>query len=194
MLFEVPFHKYKVRDWYCWRSRILSELKGGKVLPNRTEGIDSTMDSLESDYHVNQGELPPYFELVAECLKPILLDFQDRSSFPVVINNMWYQTTQKGQMHGVHNHGGIGISAVFYVNFDSSCHRGTTFFAPFPNYLDGSVLEHTPDVVEGDVVFFPSFLHHQQGFNFSEKERTIIAFNIDGSRPKPSTSRGKITN
>ena len=98
---------------------------------------------------------------------------------------MWHQTTANGQFHGVHNHGPVGITAVLYVDFKPEIHKATTFFAPFHNYINGEVVDFMPDVEEGDVVFFPSYLPHMQEPNFTGVSRTIVSFNIMGKEMVP---------
>ena len=97
---------------------------------------------------------------------------------------MWYQMTSGGESHQVHTHGATGLSCVWYLEFDPEVHKATTFYAPFHDPLSGDMIQHTPEVQEGDLVVFPSFLMHEQEGNDSDKRRTIISFNIEG-RPRP---------
>ena len=67
-----------------------------------------------------------------------------------------------------------------YVDFDPTVHKPTTFYSPFPDYINGEVMEFTPDVKEGDIVFFPSFVHHCQDPSKSETQRVVISMNFAG--------------
>ena len=184
-MFVIPIEKFSVPNWDHWKPLILEELKTGSTLATIDATGRSSLDDMESDFFDNNRtqRLPHYYPVVREALEPILEEFQEDYPLPLNIINMWYQTTKGGQMHGVHNHGPIGVSAVFYVDFDPSIHKPTTFFAPFSNYINGEVMDFTPDAKEGDVIFFPSFLMHQQEPNRSEVPRTIVSFNIAGKPP-----------
>lgn len=181
-MFVIPIEKFSVPNWNVWKPRILENLNTGSTLATIDSTGRNSLDDMESDFFDNNksSKLPHYYPIVREALEPILEEFQEEYPVPLKIINMWYQTTASGQMHGVHNHGPTGVSAVFYVNFDPTIHKPTTFFSPFPNYINGEVMDFTPDAQEGDVIFFPSFLMHMQEPNRSEVPRTIVSFNIEG--------------
>ena len=84
----------------------------------------------------------------------------------------------KGQYHGAHNHGMMKISCVLYVDFDVKEHRPTTFYSPFPNPYMGVIETVSPPVEEGNIIAFPSLLLHESPVSPSDKQRTIISFNI----------------
>jgi uncharacterized protein (TIGR02466 family) len=45
-----------------------------------------------------------------------------------------------------------------------------------PNNLSSDVASFTPN--EGDLLIFPSYLHHSVEENLSEEDRIVISFNI----------------
>lgn len=188
-MFVIPIERFSVPNWQEWKPKILESLTTGSTLARIDASGRTSLDDMQSDYfdNIKSKRLPSYYPLITEALEPILEDFQIAYPLPIEIVNMWYQTTKSGQMHGVHNHGPIGVSAVFYVDFNPEFHKPTTFISPFPDYINGEVLDYTPDVYEGDVVFFPSFLMHQQEPNRSDIPRTIISFNIAGKPNTPLT-------
>ena len=143
---------------------------------------------MDTDYHdlVTNKSMPKYYWTVLDALKPIMDEMQHDYELDIYnLVAMWHQTTANGQFHGVHNHGPVGITAVLYVDFDPAIHKATTFFAPFHNYINGEVVDYMPDVEEGDVVFFPSYLPHMQEPNFTGVSRTIVSFNIMGKEMVP---------
>ena len=181
-MFLVPIESFHIPDWDKWKPKILSELKGGSTLATISSSGRTSFDDMESDFYDNnkRGVLPDYYYVVKEALEPILDEFQEDYPIPLRIINMWYQATANGKMHGVHNHGPIGVSAVMYVDFDPLIHKPTTFYSPFPDYINGEVMEFVPDAKEGDIVFFPSFVHHCQDPNQSGKQRVVISMNFAG--------------
>ena len=96
----------------------------------------------------------------------------------VGLNDMWCQTSYRGQKHNLHNHGYVGWSGVLYVKFDPQVHSATSFLSPFPNPYDGGLSYNVPNVEEGDLIVFPSTIAHESLENKSDKPRTIISFNF----------------
>ena len=74
--------------------------------------------------------LPSYYHDVVEVLQPVLDEFSHMYPKEVIIKEMWAQKYQSKNYHGVHCHGALGYSAVFYAQFEDD-HLGTTFYAPF---------------------------------------------------------------
>ena len=181
-MFVVPIESFSIPDWDKWKPRILSHLKGGSTLASISSAGQASWDDMQSDFFDNNKNktLPDYYYVVKEALQPVLDEFQQDYPLPLQVINMWYQVTFGGQMHGIHNHGPVGVSAVMYVDFDPTVHKPTTFYSPFPDYINGEVMEFTPEVKEGDIVFFPSFVHHCQDPNQSEAQRVVISMNFAG--------------
>ena len=184
-MFTVPIESFSVPNWDHWKPEILSNLTTGSTLAEVNSSGYGKFDDMESDYFDNNNSrtLPRYYDVVTEALQPVLDEFQESYPRDIQITSMWYQKTFSGQMHGVHNHGALGVSAAFYVEFDPLLHKPTTFYAPFHNFFNGDMVSYTPEVKEGDVVFFPSYLLHQQDPNKSPVIRTVVSFNIAGYTP-----------
>ena len=91
---------------------------------------------------------------------------------------LWSQRYVKGQFHGAHNHGLMNVSCVLYVEFDSEEHFPTTFYSPNPNSFYGTIDKIAPPINEGEILTFPSVLLHESPVSKSNKQRTIMSFNI----------------
>ena len=91
---------------------------------------------------------------------------------------LWSQRYTRGQYHGAHNHGLMNISCVLYVEFDDKEHFPTTFYSPFPDPYFGTINKIAPPVSEGEILTFPSILLHESPASVSDKQRTIMSFNI----------------
>lgn len=165
--FSIPIFKTKVEDWDTHKDRIISLLD----LPDCGDQY--------SDFHKNDDldEPPSYYEDVIEILKPAIEEFGSAYPREVGIKLMWAQKYQSNHYHGLHCHGPIGYSAIFYAQFEDD-HLATTFYAPFFDFMTGKHLEYTPKVSEGDIIFFPSTIMHECRPVQSETERIIISFNI----------------
>ena len=186
-MFVIPIDTYKVPNWEEWKPKLLTKIKNSKSITHNCIDDKDPSQTMETDFHLNleNNQLPNYYYILIECLQPVLKKFEEDCSneIPLKMLNMWYQTTRTGEMHNVHNHGAIGISAVLYVDFNPAIHKPTVFYAPFHNFIDGTIISHTPKVKEGDIVFFPSYLHHMQPPNTAFVPRTVISINFAGNRP-----------
>ena len=91
---------------------------------------------------------------------------------------LWSQRYTSGQYHGAHNHCLMNISCVLYVEFDEKEHFPTTFYSPFPDPYYGTINKIAPPVSEGEILTFPSILLHESPASVSDKQRTIMSFNI----------------
>jgi hypothetical protein len=105
------------------------------------------------------------------------------------VHNLWYNVYTKGQYQEIHNHsGGLDyivngkayesmFSGIYILDSDEK--NKTVFYQPGPlpctSSLNG-VKKFTYDITEGNIIFFPSGLHHY--VMPVEKERTTVSFNI----------------
>ena len=70
-------------------------------------------------------------------------------------------------------------SSVCYVDYDPEVHKPTHFYAPYLNFINGSVIDHIPEgIEEGSIIFFPSAIGHCTVPHHSDKTRTILSFNL----------------
>lgn len=117
------------------------------------------------------------------------------------IHDPWYNVFSKTHFQEPHTHLPCDFSAVHYAVFDDKQHQATTFINPNlstsqalkafrPNLmtkLDMKSTQHscylenyTPqNIVQGDMIIFPSFLNHLVRPNASDKKRVTITFNIE---------------
>jgi len=117
------------------------------------------------------------------------------------IHSPWYNVFSKSQYQEPHTHLPSDFSVVHYITFDETQHLATTFVHPNPiisqstkafrprlmNRLDSGCPAHSfymnfytpPQIKEGDLIIFPSFLNHYVKPNISEKQRITITFNVE---------------
>ena len=171
-MFEIPFRHYpKVKNHNFYKDKILELIDKDNI-----KIIKDGQECLKTDYHKGDRKYPtPYQKLVFEALNDYLNDFK---SLNLRVTRMWYQQSLLGQYHPPHNHGAIGLSCVWYLEFNSKVHTGTDFIAPFADFLTGDAIINTALVEEGDFIVFPSYLLHQQNTNVSKERRTIISMNL----------------
>lgn len=176
-IFRVSIFKGHVKNWQDNKAELLSMLDDVKPYVEQ-----------ESDFktHHQKGIKPKYTKKLMEVLDGVFCDFEEVFPYAYEIQNVWCQRYKESEFHGIHNHGGLGYSMVFYAQFDSKCHRGTSFVAPFLNWLTGNSIVYDADVEEGDVIFFPSMLLHEcKPVKNNDKERIIFSLNMNVEEPEP---------
>ena len=55
---------------------------------------------------------------------------------------------------------------------------GRVTAADVKNPITGEVIHYEPDVEEGDLILFPSFIHHYTTPNQTDTERIVLSFNL----------------
>lgn len=180
-MFTVPFNHFSASTTHNeTKLKLLPILSDVITLFN----LSSTSEEPVTDYFINckSKKLPIYFDTVKQSLEPCLLQLKDFYKTPdLEIDQMWFQQSTNSQRHSMHTHGVIGLSCIWYLEFDPNHHAGTKFLSPFTDPLRGDTPEKTSVVAEGDLFVFPSFLLHEQCPSFSSQRRTVISFNLKPS-------------
>ena len=167
--FVVPMFIIDVQDWENKKKTLLS-------LPD-WDASDCMNEDNFTDYHKHKTK-PPYMQEFLNIIETELKEFAQKIDHSIGISALWAQRYKRNQYMGPHNHGPLGYSAILYVEFDADEHNGTQFFAPYNNFLHGNTLDFTPDVKEGQILFFPSTLLHHALASRGDKLRTIFSMNI----------------
>ena len=124
-----------------------------------------------SDYFIKDGHRE-----YAECFLPHLEDFMtqllDRTGCDNVNYFFWYQRYIQNGQHSWHNHPSCSLSSIYYVKLEDP-KDATEFFDP------STRTTYQPDVEEGDIIVFPSYLPHRSKFIDSDREKIIISTNYN---------------
>ena len=146
--------------------------------PSSEDAVTDWFFSLENQIQ------PEYYSYVCDALKVELEEVKKFFGvYDTQVVDMWFQQTTKAQRHGAHIHGSVGLSCIWYLEFDPKVHFSTVFHAPFTHPLTGANIEFKPDIEEGDLFVFPSYIFHEHHPSYSDKRRTVISFNILKDRP-----------
>ena len=188
-LFGFPITKFVIDDWSEKKSRLL------KLIDFSADDVKE-FDYFQQDYecdtdYYKYATSAPYIDefvnILQTDLDKIVYDYTEilsdryRGDCPfhsVDKWQLWSQRYVKGQFHGAHNHGLMNVSCVLYVEFDSEEHFPTTFYSPNPNPFYGTIDKIAPPINEGEILTFPSVLLHESPVSKSDKQRTIMSFNI----------------
>lgn len=105
----------------------------------------------------------------------------------ISIVGMWSIINSKNSYNQRHFHPNCNLSAAYYVKVREKCGE-IKFFDPIDQKVmqaphktketnfSAEVIKFTPN--EGDLLIFPSYLHHSVEENKSDEERIVISFNI----------------
>ena len=168
--FAIKFAHIKVSNWKEKKKAILSNM--GKVIH---EDIPKG-EFLETNFaeYSKEGDKMN----VTSILEEELSEFMIQVGGVVTINGSWIERSTKGMHHNIHNHGATGYSAACYVCYNRGIHSPTQFVSPFNHPITGEVMHYEPDVEEGDLILFPSFIHHYTTPNQTDVERIVLSFNL----------------
>ena len=166
--FVVPMYVITCSDWETKKQKLLSMVDFNDK--------ECMLKDQFSDYHKYQDN-PPYKKSFIELLKDELVLFSQTIQSDINIAGVWCQRYANAEFMGVHNHGALGYSAILYTEFNAN-HKSTMFYAPYNNFMRGTLIEYMPDVQEGDLLFFPSTIAHTALPNLSDENRTIFSFNV----------------
>ena len=165
-MLNIPFYHYKVNNWREKKEQLLD------FVSTLSFKFKDQIADLYTTYGDQTSSIP------LKILEDDIVKFTTEVKYSGEMDaDIWFQKYYENQFHSPHNHGAIGYSAVLYINFDKRIHEGTRFLAPF-NDPDGNHIEFVPDVDEGSLIFFPSYLYHYTLPNKSDTIRIVMSVNL----------------
>lgn len=186
-IFEIPFFHYKIDNWKEIKKELLEQYNNSFL--EKVENDKLAGGYLCTDYYniINTPEPPLYIRRTIDILNYYIdkfnvdfksLNFVDKNFQRFGLNCAWFQKQEENMHHIVHNHGSIGFSSVCYIEYNREKHSPTVFLSPHGEFTSGNTTYFQPEIEEGDIVFFPSFLNHFAPLNTSEGDRIIFSFNL----------------
>jgi len=135
------------------------------------EKYKSTTDTYIHDWSLAKDFSRPWVQHFKPDLDVLLNDVVNTCGYTrYILYDIWFQQYQTGDTHGWHAHGHT-FTAVYYLDLPAIAPK-TQIVNP---YTQDNIL--TPEVGEGDVLMFPSYVIHR-GPQITEKlNKTIISFN-----------------
>ena len=113
----------------------------------------------------------PWVRLFAPILQHRLVQMMHQVGYKDVnIENLWFQQYVENDIHNWHIHGSTWVG-VYYLEMDPS--------SPITELMDPTTqkVKIVPDLVEGDIIVFPSHVIHRAPRLSSNIRKTIISFN-----------------
>ena len=179
-MFNIPVVKYRCHNWSHKRQAFL-DLLNEQTLTMGEESVYSDYGdykTLTAEHSMGLYDTPDYLNTVRELLKEEMTWFANDLKADPQIVRAWFERALYKCHHPVHTHGHGGWSAVLFIEYDPTVHTPTVFIAPFNHFVTGMQLTYMPEVEEGDLILFPSFLLHYTQLNESHVQRTVASFNM----------------
>tara|TARA_B100000902_G_scaffold399963_1_gene474048 strand:- start:10212 stop:10757 length:546 start_codon:yes stop_codon:yes gene_type:complete len=175
-MFKEPSFIHLRSDHWKSKKKILLKLRESSIKYSSPDD-----NGIVTDYHRQLSEgICVYSQDLAEIFADELDALCNILDVSVAkITDSWFESSSKNVYHGVHNHGGDGYSAVCFLEYDDQEHGPTNFLSNSLSALDNEPMIYTPsDVMEGDILFFPSNLLHYTEPNTSDTNRLVVSWNM----------------
>lgn len=183
-LFPQFYYHGEVEKHQELKDKLLSELTDDK-LSQPKEWNCSVQSSFETDNNFS-------WDYFYECIKPNLLDMhQQLKGNPLhqfTMTEAWLNKYGRGDSQEVHTHIGADnctFSCSYFAQYALNDARflfydpdQTKHLGEFTKHYSGVVNTWFPDVQEGDIIIFPSWLHHQVEPHRSDTTRITVSANF----------------
>ena len=206
-MWTIYIHKIHIKEWSLVKDKLLSIIPWDEINQRKSvfarekiddpehemtwtdyflQGSDNS-DAYEMDHLGINLQTPvkyisssaQYEPIFLSMISPYLKQFLKRADYKFTeVSRVWTQRYSKGDYHAPHDHGPEGFACVFYAQLDPEIHLPTEFIQPWIPHTGNRDMESPDNVVEGDLVIFPSNLMHMAPPHMSDKYRTIISFNL----------------
>ena len=178
-MFHVPICHLKVGDWRR-KKILLLDILDGTIMTDVDHNGDRGTITTDYGHQVRNRTEGIHNEMIQSILSDEILEFINQSNLNrAEVVQSWFETSTGSEFHGMHNHGATGYSSVCYVDYDTEVHKPTHFYAPYLDFINGSIIDHVPEgIEEGSIIFFPSAIGHCTLPHNSDKTRTIMSFNL----------------
>ena len=206
-MWTIYIHKIHIKEWSLVKDKLLSIIPWDEINQRKSvfarekiddpehemtwtdyflQGSDNS-DAYEMDHLGINLQTPvkyisssaQYEPIFLSMISPYLKQFLKRADYKFTeVSRVWTQRYSKGDYHAPHDHGPEGFACVFYAQLDPEVHLSTEFIQPWIPHTGNRDMESPDNVVEGDLVIFPSNLMHMAPPHMSDKYRTIISFNL----------------
>ena len=183
-LFPQFYYHGEVEKHQQLKDKLLSELTVDK-LSQPKEWNCSVQSSFETDNNFS-------WDYFYECIKPNLLDMhQQLKGNPLhqfTMTEAWLNKYGRGDSQEVHTHIGADnctFSCSYFAQYALNDARflfydpdQTKHLGEFTKHYSGVVNTWFPDVQEGDIIIFPSWIHHQVEPHRSDTTRITVSANF----------------
>ena len=196
-LFPTPVYKFSLTKHEVYKERLVNRLKQiFKDEPNRPAEWAVNCYSWQIEAHELDIDIRDlYDEIMSNLMKYVdYLQIGKDSYFQIF--ESWFNVHRHDMYQEEHGHMPSFVSGIYYLQFDKQKDQPVTFLSPDKTFLYSASTQNLPitnpqlsakyqlDIDEGDVILFPSTLHHMVLKSKSHDQLRITnSFNI---APAPS--------
>ena len=162
-----PFYKSSVDGWFEGKKHDLICAIDEEFLEYKNQ------NSFQTDRHYKRT----YHKIFDKTISKQLEQFSKQNKISFELSDMWTVRYHTNDFHVPHNHGQTGYSGILYL-VKEAAHPSTQFLLPWNDVKNGVTQIYSPDVLEGDVIIFPSFLTHWTEPNKSDTSRVAVSFDL----------------
>jgi len=131
--------------------------------------------------YFSKEELLP---VISPCLDEFCSEFSKKLQF--ALSEPWINFYEKGDYQEIHTHPRYQLSLNYFLNYDKEKDAKFYFYNTHSTELAESNLDtlfgagdcYFPDVEEGELIIFPSYLHHGVRPHRSENLRMTVTCNM----------------
>ena len=173
-----------------WRSKLIEVMDRHDEIKSYIKSLMSIYESrLKSNRGGWQSPLIDPTSKPMDILSNELIDICKGLQLGItecVIPQMWANVNTKGTWNSIHQHGGsYELSAIYYVQVPENSGK-LVFRDPRPGAVGNGLLSKnfdsgdymSPDLYEGLLLIFPSYLDHFVEPSLSDEERISVSFDI----------------
>jgi hypothetical protein len=160
--------KYTVPDHQKYKSELLYIIDNSPSDKQTNYSDHSVITDFE--YHAETKDYASFIfreEYIGGFIERVMEEY---CASEIRIRHLWFQKYSKGGGHRWHPHPSSNISCVYFIHLEDP-RDGTEFF-------DGENIIR-PEVSEGDIICFPSFLPHRSPVIKGDRKKVIISINMD---------------
>ena len=186
-MFGVPLFRYHL-DPTEIKKNALERYNRNKDIP--LDGIPNGWDcNLKTDFHDSRDNR--YSNYYDDVMKQFGKDV-GLTSGHAHMHESWLNYYTKGMNQEEHDHLPGFYSAIHYVKFNPDVHEPAVFTNPliqlysymnneinYKKHPDYILPDFTPEVKEGEILIFPSWLKHTVKRTTTDEHRITLAFNIN---------------
>lgn len=175
--FEIPYYVYSVPDHILLKEKILQIIESGIG----DESVKHFESISKSDWYTNKDHKffqthfkdnkDSYYNLIKNHLDFIINEIiPDKDKSVLRVDQAWFHQYNKLDYYWWHAHPGARWALIYYVELND---KGP--ITEFENFFGPTII---PDVKEGQILIFPSWIKHRSPPNLSNSRKTIISANI----------------
>jgi uncharacterized protein (TIGR02466 family) len=185
-LFPEFYYHGEVENHQALKDKLLSEMNDAQLSQPR-EWNCSIQSSFETNTNMTDFSWDFFYDSIKPNLKEMHTELGGNPTLQFNMTEAWLNKYKRGDSQEVHTHIG-GDNTTFscayfaqYANNDAKF----IFYDPDQTKHLGNYSKHYstvntwfPDVQEGDIIIFPSWLHHQVDVHRSDTTRITVSANF----------------